>query len=89
MRVTIKGQVTIPKNIRDHLGIVPGSEVDFIERTGGVVEFVRTSDDEKVRETLRNDIADWLGRIKGSGDSGLSSDDVMAMTRDRDGRDDH
>ena len=88
MRVTTKGQVTIPKEIRDRLRIVPGSEVDFIERPDGLVEFTRTSDDEKKRETLRGDIANWLGRIAGSGDSGLSSDDVMAMTRDRDGRDD-
>ena len=30
MRVTTKGQVTIPKEIRTHLGIGPGSEVDFV-----------------------------------------------------------
>jgi len=30
MRVTTKGQVTIPKPIRDHLGIGPGSEVEFV-----------------------------------------------------------
>ena len=27
--VTSKGQVTIPKPVRDHLGIVPGSQVEF------------------------------------------------------------
>jgi AbrB family looped-hinge helix DNA binding protein len=32
MRVTSKGQVTIPKEIRDKLGIGPGSEVEFVER---------------------------------------------------------
>lgn len=32
MRVTEKGQVTIPKEIRDRLGIVPGSEVEFIAK---------------------------------------------------------
>ncbi len=37
MRVTEKGQVTIPKIIRDRLGIVPGSEVEFIERDKDVV----------------------------------------------------
>ena len=36
MRVTTKGQVTIPKPIRDHLGIGPGSEVEFVATDGGV-----------------------------------------------------
>lgn len=37
MRVTEKGQVTIPKPIRDRLGIGPGSEVEFVERDSEVV----------------------------------------------------
>ena len=28
--ITVKGQVTIPKAVRDHLGVGPGSEVDFL-----------------------------------------------------------
>lgn len=36
MRVTTKGQVTIPKEIRDHLGIEPGSEVEFVSGPQGV-----------------------------------------------------
>ena len=36
MRVTEKGQVTIPKDLRDALGIGPGSEVDF-ERKGNTL----------------------------------------------------
>ena len=31
MRVTIKGQVTIPQHIREKFGITPAAEVDFIE----------------------------------------------------------
>ena len=31
MRVTIKGQVTIPQKIREKLGITPAVEIDFIE----------------------------------------------------------
>ena len=34
MRVTVKGQVTIPEHIREKLGIRPQSEVDFIEECG-------------------------------------------------------
>ena len=36
-----KGQVTIPKPIRDHLGIGPGSRVDFrLAANGGVMQTV-------------------------------------------------
>ncbi len=53
MRVTTKGQVTIPKQIRDHLGIVPGSEVEFVRNSDGVklvtVEGGLTREEEMVR----------------------------------------
>ncbi|MBA8832297.1 AbrB family looped-hinge helix DNA binding protein [Rhizobium leguminosarum] len=35
--VTAKGQVTIPKAVRELLGIVPGSEVDFHRTADGSV----------------------------------------------------
>jgi AbrB family looped-hinge helix DNA binding protein len=35
MKVTIKGQVTIPKEVREKLDIHPLSEVDFVEEQGG------------------------------------------------------
>jgi AbrB family looped-hinge helix DNA binding protein len=36
-RMTSKGQVTIPKGVRDRLGIGPGSEIGFHEEGGQVV----------------------------------------------------
>ncbi len=36
MRVTTKGQVTIPQHIREKLGITPATEVDFVEEEGRV-----------------------------------------------------
>lgn len=35
-KVSSKGQVVIPKAIRDRLGIVEGSEVEFVEAAGGL-----------------------------------------------------
>ncbi|HRW46392.1 MAG: AbrB/MazE/SpoVT family DNA-binding domain-containing protein [Caldilinea sp.] len=43
MRVTIKGQVTIPRHIRELLGIRPHAEVEFVERNGRV-ELVKVGD---------------------------------------------
>ncbi len=40
--VTSKGQVTIPKEIRDRLGVRPGSRIDFVEtETGEIVVRVK------------------------------------------------
>jgi AbrB family looped-hinge helix DNA binding protein len=38
--VTSKGQVTIPQDVRERLGIVAGTRVEFAERADGVVEFI-------------------------------------------------
>lgn len=65
MRVTEKGQVTIPKPIRDKLGIVPGSEVEFVE-SGEVVEFVRTPD---IRSMSREEIEARLEAMHGTIDT--------------------
>ena len=37
MKVTTKGQVTIPARIREYLGIVPHAEIDFHITSGAVV----------------------------------------------------
>jgi antitoxin PrlF len=34
MRVTTKGQVTIPRNVREALGISPETEIEFVEGRG-------------------------------------------------------
>lgn len=80
MRVTSKGQVTIPKHIRDRLGIKPGSEVEFVATEGGTVELIRS---ESSGDDVLGSIDAWLRRIEGTGDSGLNADDIMTMTRDR------
>lgn len=85
MRVTTKGQVTIPKDIRDRLGIGPGSEVEFVEGADGVIELVKG--DAGGSEALLRGFDAWLRRIEGTGDSGLTADEIMAMTRDNDDRD--
>ncbi|MBW1753262.1 MAG: AbrB/MazE/SpoVT family DNA-binding domain-containing protein [Deltaproteobacteria bacterium] len=43
MRVTTKGQVTIPQHIREKLGITPATEVDFVEEKDRIF-LVQTSE---------------------------------------------
>lgn len=56
VRVGEKGQVVIPKAIRDVVGLQPGDEVDFELRDGQVVlvQDVRERDDEPLRGRFRD-----------------------------------
>ena len=78
MRVTEKGQVTIPKDIRDRLGIVPGSEVEFIASDDGVrLVPAGASSADRVRR-----FEEWARKIEGTLDlGGLSTDEYMEELR--------
>ena len=66
MRVTSKGQVTIPKEIRDQLGIEPGSEVEFVRKEDGVkLEVVRND----AGATDDDDFAEWAKSVAGTIDT--------------------
>ena len=78
MKITSKGQVTIPKEIREELGLLPGTEVEFVRDAGEVrvrkLPQGRTRGDEIVDRLLK----------AGGGDIPLSTDEIMRMTRGED-----
>lgn len=61
MKVTTKGQVTIPARIRDYLGIAPHAHVDFRIANGNVILLKQ----EDPREG-RNRFGELRGMLKGS-----------------------
>jgi antitoxin PrlF len=71
--VTRKGQVTIPKPVRDRLGIKPGTKIDFEIAEDGRV-FVRTAKKIGVKPSR-------FVRMLGTATSGLTTDQIMALTR--------
>lgn len=71
MRVTSKGQVTIPQDVRRRLGIEPGSEVQFEVDDDGV-RLVRRSTTEG---------AAIVAAMRGRGGVPMSTDEIMALTR--------
>ena len=80
MRLTEKSQVTVPKRIREHLGVGPGSEVDF-EIDGPVVQLVKREpepDGETRGERLVRVLQDAGRQLKRNE---LSADEIMDMTR--------
>jgi AbrB family looped-hinge helix DNA binding protein len=70
--VTAKGQVTIPKPVRDMLGIVPGSQVDFNRAADGSIVLTRA---DKKRPIGR------FERLRGHAGKGLDTDAIMALAR--------
>jgi AbrB family looped-hinge helix DNA binding protein len=71
MRVTTKGQVTIPRRIRELLGIVPETDIDFVEEDGRVY-IVKTSKDIPTRK---------FARFRGIATAKMSTDEIMKLTR--------
>jgi AbrB family looped-hinge helix DNA binding protein len=72
MRVTTKGQVTIPQRIREKLGIVPSSEIDFVEEKGKVY-IVKKKGTGTERNAFR--------KLRGAASVKMSTEEIMSLTR--------
>jgi antitoxin PrlF len=72
--VTAKGQITIPKAVRDQLGVKPGSKVDFRRTVEGRVEIVKLGAKPQSR----------FQKLRGSAGPGPTTDELMAMLRGED-----
>lgn len=70
MRVTQKGQVTIPLPVRRALGIQPGSDVEF------------ELDERGARLLVDSDrAAKEIDRMRGAGAGEMSTEEILALTR--------
>lgn len=72
-KVTSKGQVTIPKSVRDRMGVHPGESVGFEEREGLLVI-------SKV--VVKSPFDKWVGKL--SHLEGQRSDDLVRGARGND-----
>jgi antitoxin PrlF len=70
--VTSKGQVTIPKPVRDYLGIEPGSEVNFRRADDGSIVIEKA---DGTRPPSR------FAKAVGSAGPGLTTDELMQLLR--------
>jgi AbrB family looped-hinge helix DNA binding protein len=73
MRITSKGQVTIPIEIRERLGLLPHTEVRF-EVEGNAVRILRETSPRGRGQKL-------VERMRGRATSGMSTEEIMALTR--------
>ncbi len=72
--VTAKGQITIPKAVREALGVKPGSKVDFQPLEDGHIAIVKQGPKPKGR----------FDRFRGVATTKLTTDEIMALTRGED-----
>lgn len=76
MRITSKGQVTIPQDIREALGFWPHTEVDFVLE-GDVVYLRKAQGGESRGSRL-------VQRLCGKGSVEMTTDQILALTRGED-----
>ena len=74
MRVTSKGQVTIPRDVRESMGILPAeTEVEFLQDENGRWYLAKAKASDKTTSRFRT--AHKAGKLT------MSTDDIMALTR--------
>jgi AbrB family looped-hinge helix DNA binding protein len=71
-RVTRKGQVTIPKRVRDYLGIAPGNIVEFEVTPDGRIVLVKAGAEPAPSR---------FEKVRGTATTKLTTDELMAMLR--------
>lgn len=76
VKMTSKGQVTIPLPLRKQFGLGPRTEVEFAAGENGVV--IRPARTSKKR------FRDWIRKARGSAAVKTSTDKIMALTRGED-----
>lgn len=79
MQITSKGQVTIPQDIRNRLGLLPHTEVEF-ELAGDHARIRKAR--RSPGKSTRGELA--LKALRGSANTHMSTDEILALTRGED-----
>ncbi|NOY46490.1 MAG: AbrB/MazE/SpoVT family DNA-binding domain-containing protein [Deltaproteobacteria bacterium] len=73
MRITSKGQVTIPQRIREQLGFLPGTEVEFVVE-GSSLRVVKSPRSPGRGKRI-------VDNMRGRATKALTTDEILALTR--------
>ena len=72
--VTSKGQVTVPKRVREYLGLKPGVAVTFERLPGGEVVLRAVKRGTKTRHSA-------FARLRGRATVKMKTEEILALTR--------
>ncbi|HEY0790177.1 MAG TPA: AbrB/MazE/SpoVT family DNA-binding domain-containing protein [Chthoniobacterales bacterium] len=75
MKITSKGQITIPQELRERFGLLPHTEVEFVPAADGQELLLRKS----ARPSRRG--AALVERLRGQGAGKRSTDELLKLTR--------
>jgi AbrB family looped-hinge helix DNA binding protein len=73
MKITSKGQITIPQEIRESHGLLPETEIEFVVK-GNAVQIVKSRRTESRGTKL-------VQRLRGRAKGGMSTDEIMKLMR--------
>ncbi len=73
MRITSKGQVTIPAEIRAAFGFVPETEVEFVVSGDAVILRKVVSEKRRGRAIVE--------RLRGTAKTRMTTEEILALTR--------
>lgn len=74
MRITSKGQVTIPQNLREQFCFFPSTEVEFVPIKAGILI-------TKAKKKSRSFGNKLISHMRGRADVEMTTDEIMALTR--------
>jgi AbrB family looped-hinge helix DNA binding protein len=77
MKITAKGQVTIPQKIRERLGLLPETDVEFVVR-GDAVQIVKAKQPSSRGASI-------VRVMRGRATTKMSTEEIMKLTRGSDG----
>ena len=72
MRVTTKGQVTIPRNVREVLGIIPETDIEFQEENGRFY----------IIKTTKTKLTNKFKKLRGIATAKMTTDEILNLTRE-------
>ena len=73
MKITSKGQVTIPQELRERAGLMPGCEVEFCQARDGRVFIKKLTNARRGRSIV--------DRLRGQGSVRMTTEEILNLTR--------
>ncbi len=73
MRITRKGRVTVPAEVCEQAGLLPGTEVEFAVRRGVVV--LQKAGKSPIRRRR------LIAHLRGKASRPMSTDEILVLTR--------